>query len=121
MNETFSKMTEGIKDIPISYGIPEGGLLPDPQHTLQYWRCSIREMERNIKRYAETFQNALKVIVDRKIDNYYKIHGERANIIVIAPFYRHSFPFLEYRDIPIIYSLNLSTKEEWSDDSIQVF
>lgn len=35
MSELLFKMAKGIKEIPIHYGIPLGGLLPDPQHTLE--------------------------------------------------------------------------------------
>lgn len=128
MNDSLYSMTNlrravATNSVVIPYGPPLAGLLPDPYrvHPLSYWRSAIREMERTIKKNNDTLRNAVKVIIDRKIDNHYKIHCERAKIIVLAPYYKPTFPFVDYRDIPIIYSLNLSTKEAWSEDSIQVF
>lgn len=113
-----------VHDLPetaIPYGSVSPGILFNPETTLEYWKSVYRQMdlERDPK---ESIASSLRSVIRNKLDKYHKEHGERANVIVLAPEYRILIgkDILDFQDIPIIYSLNLTSETNF-EKSIQVF
>ncbi|WP_135358407.1 hypothetical protein [Leptospira ellinghausenii] len=70
----------------------------------------------------ESLKSSVLQILAHKTELYHREHGESANIIVISPEFRILIgkDILDFRGIPIIYSLNLTSETNF-EKSIQVF
>lgn len=99
--------------------------------TKSNWKVILTDRINKLQREAQNFyfplkfeslKSAILQIIAYKTDTYLKVHGERANIIVLAPEFRILIgkDILDFQDIPIIYSLNLTSETNF-EKSIQVF
>lgn len=88
---------------------------------LEFYK-SLHSSKENVMDGLHSIKSSLMQILAHKTDRYLREHGIRANIIVIAP----HFKFLigkhvtHFKEIPIIYSLNLCSVVK-TEDAILVF